>query len=229
MNKNILFFLGFIIILNACNKNKVDPNFGKPTEATLLFPAENSLCNVGTDSTDTESNVVFEWSASENTDEYELILKNLITGDSISETTSDLKMSLRILRAIPYEWYIVSKSNTHQKTAKSTVWKFYNAGVAIQNYAPFPAEIVSPKMAETLNSVTTVNLSWTGSDIDNDITGYDVYFGTTNPPAIIKTNQTENILNNVPVSANTVYYWKVITKDTRGNSSDSGVYQFKVK
>jgi hypothetical protein len=228
--KNIIILTGLIFILSACNKNKIDPDFGKPFEVNLLFPTENSLCNVGTDSTDTESNVKFEWNASENTDEYELNLKNLITGDSISKITADLKMSLRILRATPYAWYIVSKSKTHEKTTKSVVWKFYNAGVAISNYAPFPAEITSPKMAETLMLTTgVITLSWTGSDIDKDITGYDVYFGTTNPPVIIKSNQTEHFLNNVPISTNTVYYWKIITKDTRGNSSDSGVYQFKVK
>jgi hypothetical protein len=29
------------------------------------------------------------------------------------------------------------------------------------------------------------------------------------------------------VVANTTYYWKVITRDTKGNTSDSGVFEFK--
>lgn len=228
--KNLLYLLSLIFIIISCDKDETDPDLGKPTAVSLLFPAENSLCNVGTDSTNTESTVVFEWSASENTDEYELNLKNLLTGDSISKLTSDLKISLRILRATPFAWYVVSKSDTHQKTAQSSIWKFYNAGVAIENYAPFPAEIVSPKMAETITTgANVITLSWTGKDIDNDIAGYDVYFGTTNPPRVIKSDQKENTLSNVAISANTVYYWKIITKDAFGNSSDSGIYQFKIK
>jgi len=214
----------------SCDKNEVDPNLGKPTAANLLFPYENSLCNVGTDSTETESNVVFEWSASENTAEYVLILKNLLTGDSISQLTTELKISLRILRSTPYAWYIISKSNSNEKTTQSAIWKFYNAGEAIENFAPFPAEIVSPKMAETITFTTNViGLSWIGNDIDGDIIGYDVYFGTENPPQIIETDAQESILNNVSIAANTVYYWKILTKDARGNISDSGVYQFRIK
>ena len=108
--KYILFFLSIIGVLISCKKNTAEPEtIGDPASVTLLFPFENSLCNVGTDSTNTESDVVFEWTASENASQYELILKNLNTNDSISEITSDLKITLRILRATPYAWYVVSK------------------------------------------------------------------------------------------------------------------------
>ena len=228
--RNVLIFLLLIFIFTACKKNKPEPeNKGEPAPVTLLFPFQNSLCNVGTDSTDTESDVVFEWSVDENADEYELVLKNLNTGDSISETTSELKMKLRILRSTPYAWYIISKSSKSQKTGRSETWMFYNAGEAIENYAPFPAGIVSPKMAETLNGVSSVSLIWSGNDVDGDITGYDVYFGTTSDPPALQTNFQDTTINNIPVVANTIYYWEIITKDARGNSSNSGVYQFKIK
>ncbi len=214
-------------MLFACKKDKASPE--NPTSVDLIFPFENSECNVGTDSTETQSNVVFEWSESQNTDEYELNLKNLNSGDSSSHITNELNISIRITRATPYAWYVVSKSNSTESTAKSETWKFYNAGEGIISYAPFPAEIVSPTMAETINTTAnTITLEWVGSDVDNDITGYDVYFGTTNTPDIIETDLQESILNGVPVSSNTVYYWKIITKDASGNNSDSGTYQFKI-
>jgi hypothetical protein len=40
-----------------------------------------------------------------------------------------------------------------------------------------------------------------------------------------------NILVNqssVTVTAGTIYYWSIVTKDAAGNSSESGVYQFIV-
>ena len=223
--KKILLF-STIILLFAC-KDTIGP--AKPTEVDLIFPFENSECNIGTDSTETESTVMFEWHAARNTDEYELNLKNLSTGDSTAHATTGLNLSIRLKRATPYAWYIVSKSNLTEITAQSAIWKFYNAGVGITSYAPFPAEIVSPKMAETITTTANViSLIWNGGDVDNDIVGYDVYFGTTNALGIIENDLQESTLNNVAVSPNTVYYWKIITKDAHGNSSDSGVYQFKV-
>lgn len=195
----------------------------------LLFPLKNSECNVGTDSTATESDVIFEWDIAENTDIYELNLKNLSTGQQIKETTESLSLSLRIERSTPFEWYIVSKSNTRSDTAVSEVWRFYNAGEAIINHPPFPAQILAPAMAEIIsNTNNTISLSWNAIDLDDDIIGFDVYFGTGNPPPLIESNITDNTVTNLSVSANTVYYWKVVTKDAYGNSSDSGVYQFRV-
>ncbi|MFA6401296.1 MAG: hypothetical protein WCX31_06680 [Salinivirgaceae bacterium] len=226
--KNLLLTISAIILLTACYKT--EPDLKNPVAVNLLYPFENSLCNVGTDSTVTEGTIVFEWTAGLYATEYEFNLKNLATGDSISQLTSQTKLSLRILRSAPYSWFVVSKSDINSNTAKSKIWKFYNAGEAIENYAPFPAEIVSPKMAQTIvASSNTISLSWTGSDIDDDIIGYDVYFGTTNTPPLIETNFQDTTLNNVAISAGTVYYWKIITKDTRGNTSDSGIYQFRVK
>jgi hypothetical protein len=228
--KKSLLFVYLVFNLLACKEKGLDPDLGEPSAVNLLFPAENSLCNVGTDSTTTESTVAFEWTPGDNADGYQLVVKNLNTGDSIAEITSDTKLSLRIKRACPFAWYVISKSNSYEKTAQSDIWKFYNAGEATENYAPFPAEILSPKMAETLSATDhVISLSWKANDIDGDIDAYDVYFGTTNPPVMMVSNVHETSLNDVIVTANTVYYWKVVTKDTSGNRSDSGVYQFKIR
>ncbi len=230
MKKILLVCTISLLVLFACKKDNSDEiTPGNPTVVGLIFPFENSECNVGTDSTETESNVVFAWSEAQNTDEYELNLTNLNTGDSTQHPTTDVKILLRLIRSTPYSWYVVSKSNAVETTAQSETWKFYNAGEGITSYAPFPAEIISPAMSETITTTASViTLDWTGSDVDNDITGYDVYFGTVNPPVIIESDLQESTLSNVSVSANTVYYWKIITKDAHGNSSDSGVFQFKI-
>ena len=134
-----------------------------------------------------------------------------------------------LLRGIPYEWFVTSISNDVATTAQSEVWRFYNAGDAIQSYVPFPAEIVFPLMTEIVTTgATELTLDWNGVDLDNDITGYDVYFGTNNPPASYQTNVQDSELVDVPVSANTIYYWYIITKDSKGNVSNSGIYQFKM-
>jgi len=226
--KSILLLVGIIFLFGQCKEDdKVEP--ANPTEASLIFPFENSECIGGTDTTETESTVLFEWNAGQNVDEYELVLTNLNTGDSTNHSTSELKVSITIKKATPYAWYIISKSNSTINTALSETWRFYNAGDAITSYAPFPAEIISPAMAETINTAANViSLEWIGTDVDGDIVAYDVYFSKTNPPEIFESDVVESPLNNVPIESNTVYYWKIITKDSRGNNSDSGTYQFKI-
>jgi hypothetical protein len=197
--------------------------------ANLIFPYENSLCTEGTNVTQLESTVLFEWEKDQYTDNYELKLKNLNTGDLSSHKTNSTEISITLKLATPYEWYIISTSNSVSEIVQSATWRFYNAGVAIESYAPFPAEIISPTMAEIITTTESeINLNWSGSDVDNDIIGYDVFFGRTTTPEIIKSDLNESILKNVSITPNTIYYWKIITKDSHGNKSDSGVYQFKI-
>ena len=71
-------------------------------------------------------------------------------------------------------------------------------------------------------------LDWNGSDIDNDIIRYDIYFSISNPPEDLVSSQLVNTNFKVSVVSDTVYYWKIITEDSEGNKSDSGIYEFKV-
>jgi len=64
--------------------------------------------------------------------------------------------------------------------------------------------------------------------VDNDILVYDVYFGTSTSPAFLRGNITESELPDLSVTANTTYYWKVVSRDPKGNTSDSGVSFFKI-
>ncbi len=225
MNKPLYVLILFAV---ACSKTTEPEPEKDPTPATLIFPFENSECNEGANVTDTESTVLFEWKAGENTDEYELVLTNINTGEETSHVTADTEISLILSRGTPYAWYIISISHELAETARSDTWKFFTSEEGMESFAPFPAEIVSPAYAEIIDSTSGVSLVWIGSDVDRDIVGYDVFFGTTSAPEMIESNLLESMLTNVLVSSNKVYYWKVVTRDERSNSSDSGVYQFKV-
>lgn len=228
--KKCLYILCFVLILQSCGKEDTAPALPqKPTVAKLVFPHENYLCNIGTNMTATESTVVFEWEESANTDSYELVLKNATTGITTSHQATGHKIPIVLDRGTPYIWYVISKSRAISDTAHSATWKFWNAGAEVQSYAPFPAEIIYPLMAARISTAASViTLEWKGSDVDNDIVGYDVYFDTATTPGKIKSDIKENALKDVPVKSNTVYYWKIITKDSKGNESESGIYQFKV-
>jgi len=229
--KKLLHIFMIIFFLIGCQKDDQESTQIKkyPTQALLIFPYENSECNEGTNITNTQSTVLFEWFSAENTDEYELIISNLSTSEKNSFITSESKIPIVLERATPYAWYVVSKSNEVDSTARSETWKFYNAGEGIESYAPFPAEIITPSMAESITpSSNGIILDWNGSDVDNDIIGYDVYLSTTNPPGLFESKIQESVLMDIQVESNTIYYWSITTKDAHGNSSGSGIFQFKI-
>lgn len=199
----------------------------EPTVAVLVFPNADSECTEGTNKTTTESTIMFEWTPGKNTDNYGLIVKNFSTGLSTTYSTSKTYYELKLSRGIAYSWYVVSSVNGSSVKATSETRKFYNAGEGSSSYAPFPAETVSPVMNEIVNGIT-VTLDWSSSDVDNDIASYEVFLGTTSTPVSYKNNLTESVLNNVSVTSGTTYYWKVVTKDSKGNSSISDVFKFKV-
>ncbi len=225
--------IGAIVLVNACGKKNVnDPlpaALPSPDKALLSFPAQNAACTTGTIISGTQSAITFTWGSAANTDNYLIGIKNLLTQVVHYKKTTSAQLTDTLLRNTPYSWFVVSKSKLVTDTAKSDVWKFYNAGPGTVAYAPFPADVVSPTLNQTVTATGgTVNLTWKGSSIDNDITGYDVYFGTATSPPLLRSNVTDMFLNNVAVTSGATYYWKIVTKDIPGNTSDSGVFTFKV-
>ena len=238
MKKSVLYIIGcfvFCLFSYSCSSGdgsndsppdpiKVDP----PSAATLAFPEQNSECTVGSNLTSTESTIIFNWNDSNNTDSYQLFVKNLNSQIIENYTSNISEKSVTILRSTPYSWYVVSK-NSGTATSQSTTWKFYNAGESVSSYAPFPAELIAPILSANLNaSTTTVVLEWSGEDVDNDIKEYEVFFDTVNPPNN-KVTTTENTNFTVNVSSGNTYYWRIITNDNQNNNSESQLFQFTVE
>ncbi len=197
-----------------------------PTASTLISPLNHEECNQGNVVSETESNVKFDWSGSDNTNSYTLVLTNLNTNTSQESITSDKSITIKILRGVPYSWYVISKSKKTVETATSETWNFYNAGEGVSNYAPFPAEVLSPSSGAIISG-NTVSIKWKGSDIDNDISAYDVYLDTANPPSKLQqADVTTEELSNISISANTTYYWRVVSKDEANNTSKSQIFEF---
>lgn len=219
-----------LLLLVSCSKKKAAaPVILPPAAATLTSPAQNEACNTGTVVSSTESTVLLSWTNAANAESYEISIKNLIANTSITQTSTSNSLLVTLLINTPYSWQVTSKSSKTSVTAKSDIWKFYNSGPGTLSYAPFPAEMISPTYNQAISaSAGKITLDWNGTDADNDITVYDVYLGTTNSPALLQANVSSSILSNVAVNTATTYYWKVITKDAKGNSSDSGLYQFTV-
>jgi len=228
--KQAIFALLSMIILTGCGGHKGNTPAPAPGKAALLAPAQNEVCTQGTVISASQSTVTLKWAAAANATGYEIKIKNLEDGTTISQTTGNTQFDATLKRNTPYSWSVTSKAANTTTTTQSDIWKFYNSGPAVVNYAPFPAEILAPAMNQTITiSNGKVTLSWNGSDVDNDIVNYDIYLGDSSSPALLQGKVLESTLKDVSVSVGKTYYWKVITRDSKGNTSDSGIYQFTTK
>ncbi len=223
-----------VFLILSCGKTEpvsVDPDpdpVPDPLAAILVFPDNNTECNEGDVLNETQSSVTFRWNASQNTDTYELNLRNL-NNNNISQTNATTnEATITLLRGTPYEWFIVSKANATEVTASSETWKFYNQGPGIENYAPFPAVVIAPLRGSTVTSTGgIITLEWNGSDVDNDITEFDILFGTETTPSTLLGTTSDSTIDATVVSGQ-IYYWRVITMDSEQNSSESEIFEFRV-
>ena len=235
MKKTIVLLTITFIALNACSKESggnepPEVVILSPTVALLTFPANNEPCLETTSVNDTQSSITFRWNTGQNVTSYDLNLVNLSNGTSnVYNTTTNNKV-LTLEHDEPYSWKIISNGQSGSQPVESDIWKFYLAGPAQVNFAPFPAELTSPISGSTVTpSDGLVQVQWTCTDADNDITQYEVYLDTTDGSTLVNTIEFESITTSIEVSVenNTIYYWKVVTKDAEGNQSDSGVYSFR--
>lgn len=224
-------YIALFVLAVLCSMCKKKDPPKPPGSATLVFPENSSECTTGTDTGPNTSMVEFRWQEAPNTDTYELRATNVATNTTQTISTASLSARLPLQKGALYTWLVSTKNAAVLQETTSQTWRFYNAGFET-SYAPFPAEILSPGQGESVfkNINNEVTLSWSGSDIDGDIETYELYFSTENPPTSLNATITNgSTTRNVSVESDRVYYWKVITTDGEGNSSDSGVFEFKVR
>lgn len=221
---SILILVLFVV---GCSKDSPKP----PESPLLLFPLKNSECTTGENTNLANTSLVeFKWSEAKRAETYELRATNLESNITQTISVATTSAKLPITKGAPYSWSVTSRTSTMSQTARSETWLFYNAG-AQTTYPPFPAEVITPRSGASVSKDINneVLLNWNGADVDNDIVGYKLYFSTSNPPQnLIASPAAVTSQFRVSVVSQQVYYWRVITEDREGNTSDSGVYEFRV-
>jgi len=227
--KTIRLLIGILILqLIGCAKEPVPVD---PGVAILLSPANDQTCLDGSSINDTQSNVDFSWSAATDALSYEVVVTNLLAQSTQTFTSSTNQTTIALTKAEPYSWIVRSIGEEGSIPTESTQWKFYLAGNATVNYAPFPAELISPRSGAnvTPDINNLIKLNWTASDVDQDLIRFEVYLDQTDATTLnneIEYASQETIVE-VEVENNKTYYWKIIAIDANGNQSSSGVYAFR--
>lgn len=229
--KHTKYVVWLLLIVMACSKNDVKPepeNKVVPIAVRLEFPLKNSECTAGVDQNIDKTLVEFRWVVAEN-DSYELVLENLSTNQVSRTKTTNHSVEILLDKNTPYEWYIISRLATSQEEVESERWKFYAAGEGISNYAPFPADLLTPEPGSTFDTSTQqLTLQWQSSDIDDVSITYDVLVGAENPPMEVLASDLTQSSFDISVSKGNTMFWRIATKDENDNISYSKVRDFTI-
>ncbi len=217
-NLHIILF----ILLMGCK----DP-IPTPEAALLLLPeADQSCLYVSVDSA--KARVTFSWELALHTDTYTINVVNLVTQELTSILTEEITATLTLDRGTPYGWEVISSSEVSNKVTPSESRRFYLEGEQQFSYVPFPAKLVSPEMNEVVSlNNGSINLTWTGLDLDNDIDSYAVFLGTSEDDLAEIATGLVSPNHSVSLQSNTAYVWQVTTRDELNNVSTSPYFRFQ--
>ena len=89
---------------------------------------------------------------------------------------------------------------------------------AVSNQAPNTPTLTYPTGVTGVPVDTT--LQWTATDPESDALTYNIYFGTTTNPPLVRTGNTTNSYYPGVMVGGTTYYWKVVAVDPYGAFSE---------
>jgi hypothetical protein len=93
------------------------------------------------------------------------------------------------------------------------------------NRPPSVPTVIMPQHQASNVSVSPL-LHWTCSDPDGDSMKYDVYLDSTNTPGIVSSQQSKVVYSPDTLVSSKKYYWKIVARDGKGDSSVSPVWNF---
>ena len=219
----------FVLLLSACAKDNPPSD---PEVPTLVAPINETACLDGQSLNDTQSSVTFQWTQATFALSYQVVVTNLATNSESVFAATTNALDIALTKEEPYKWKVIAEGEEGTTPAESESWKFYLAGNPKVNYAPFPAELISPRSGASVTPTDgQITISWNCSDIDGDLSLYHVFLDTTDASTLVEELNHEQATTEavVTVEANQVYYWKVIAIDANGNRSSSGVYSFRTQ
>jgi len=139
----------------------------------------------------------------------------------ISNQTS-LSFNLGILDWNTTYYWKVDVIDNQGNVINGKIWSFTTRG----NDPPDTPSNPKPINGETDVDIDT-NISWSCNDPDGDDVFYDVYFGKTNPPPKLISNQSETSFDPQDIlDFNTTYYWQIIAWDEFEYSSVGPLWSF---
>jgi hypothetical protein len=125
-----------------------------------------------------------------------------------------------------YYWRIIARDGRGH-TVTGPLWGFRTRP---ENWPPEVPSSPSPANGATGRPVTAGTLTWACSDRDvGDAVVYDVYFGSTSPPPRVATGRTTKTYSYGTLSLGTLYYWKIVARDSHGAETQGPEWHFTTR
>ena len=122
-----------------------------------------------------------------------------------------------------YYWKIVANDN-YGGSSTSPIWTF----TATDDTLPYVPDDPIPD-DESTDVPIQITLMWSGGDPDNDPVTYDLYFGKESTPDLEAEGLNVALYAPDQLDYNSVYYWRVVSTDDYGYTTNSPLWTFVTK
>jgi hypothetical protein len=190
--------------------------------------APGSISNISPVAEATEVALLPEltWDFGTNTETYDLFFDSVnppvtqVVTDGEAGMSGSYTPASELTEYTTYYWKVVSKNSVARLETPSAVYSFTTVDLAPGNVSN-----ASPANIEVDVALDAV-LTW---DFAGNTETYDLYFDTVNPPLAQVVTDGEAITGSYtpdPLTVNTVYYWKVVSKNTSSLRTAEDSFQF---
>ena len=214
----LLLSLLIIVTINACTKDGDNEDPPANTAPTAAFTVQPSTGGTST---------IFQFDASTSSDTEDAVSALQFRWDWNNDGTWDTQYSDDTQEQNTYTTegtYTIKLEVMDTGGLSGTSTNTVNVSAAANN-PPNPPSDPNPSDTETDVHINT-NLSWSCTDPDGDPLKYDVCFGTTNNPPVVAQDINSTNYDPGTLQENTIYYWKIIAKDIKGDSTPGAVWHF---
>jgi len=132
----------------------------------------------------------------------------------------------------PVEYHIFNEEGIYsvrlEVRDKDGLSGFLSRNINVSETNSPPEEPFGPKPVDLISGTDTwLNLEWHCTDIDGDSISYDIFLGTSSDPPLVESGWDSTKYQTNTLIIDTVYYWKIVAKDTFGNTTEGPVWSFK--
>jgi len=136
-----------------------------------------------------------------------------------------METGLALLRETLYTWRVTASDGL--EITSGPWWSLTTPEWS--NEPPYPP--VDPTPADGAEGVPlTQTLFWVADDPDeDDVLTYDVYLGVDPEPGLAASGITQTAWAPPALEYSTEYFWRVVAKDSRGDSTSSALWTFTTR
>jgi hypothetical protein len=120
-----------------------------------------------------------------------------------------------------YYWKIVAWDN-FDYSSTGAIWSFTTE----ENLPPKTPSNPDPENGATDVGVNDIVKCTGGDPNPGDPVKYDIYFGTSSPPPLVKEDSSQAAYDPDTMDLNTTYYWQIVSRDSKGLETTGPIWYF---